>query len=237
MPITAHNGAPPACVDGRARVPVSNCKQRPAARRPASEQSSLAPRDRVGLHRGRWRSMKSRSVSMPQAQDGVAHRSLDQHRRLRPAATRIFTMWIGRPSTSGTANRAAAARTRRRCGAPVAPPASFIFRRTAVSPKMVLMSSRPRPRTSSRFCSNGGQRPSTKSDPGARSRPRHRPPGRGRARSVPGPVRSCRAGFAHDQHAHAENVENTRAWSRAAPRCATGRGAGGRSRPPRIPAW
>ncbi|CKT94820.1 Uncharacterised protein [Mycobacterium tuberculosis] len=37
---------------------------------------------------------------------------------------------------------------------------SLIFRRTAVSPKIARMSSRPMPRTSSRFSSRSGQRPS-----------------------------------------------------------------------------
>ncbi|MCY1238444.1 hypothetical protein D9M72_511820 [compost metagenome] len=86
--------------------------------------------------------------------------------RLRPAATWILTMWIGRPSTSRyceSSGRRSNSPSLRRTNCTTS--LIFIFRRTAVSPKMVLMSSRPRPRTSSRFCSSGGQRPSMKSGP------------------------------------------------------------------------
>ena len=82
---------------------------------------------------------------------------------LRPAATGITTLRIGKPSTSSVGNWNGSRSTSSswpprltRCTI------SFrrILRRTAVSPKMALMSSRPRPRTSSRFCSRAGQRPS-----------------------------------------------------------------------------
>ena len=110
-----------------------------------------------------WRSMNSPSVSMPRSFRMVLRTAASTSTaRLRPAATCSMTLRTGRPSMScvmscsGRRSNLSCAVARTRCTM------SFrrIFRRTEVSPKMVRMSSRPRPRTSSRFCSSCGQWPS-----------------------------------------------------------------------------
>jgi catechol 2,3-dioxygenase-like lactoylglutathione lyase family enzyme len=134
-------------------------------------------------------------VDAAQLQDGVAHRGLEQHRDVAAGRDRdhhladrqaqhVLGRELERQALDFFVQRAA---RRTRCTI------SFrrILRRTAVSPKIALMSSRPRPRTSSRFCSSGGQRPFDHVRRDAREFDRVVGHQAVRARSVPGPARSC----------------------------------------------
>ena len=82
--------------------------------------------------------------------------------RLRPASTAITILRTGTSrisSLSGSYGRRSNSRSIVSLRTRWTISFRRIFRRTAVSPKIALMSSRPMPRTSSRFSSSSGQRP------------------------------------------------------------------------------
>src|SRR5437762_1464272 len=85
--------------------------------------------------------------------------------RLRPAATGMMTLRTVTPSMSShrsaSGRRSPGSRPSGRGFSRCAISLSFIFGRTAVSPKMVRMLSSPRPLTSRKSLSIGGQRPSS----------------------------------------------------------------------------
>jgi Fur family ferric uptake transcriptional regulator len=140
----------------------AHCTKNPCPHRPASVRQALT----ALLHRAAMPLDELLvGVDATQLQDGVAHRGFHQHARCcgRPPPGSPPCA-PARPARPASAARTAAARIRApwsRAAPGARSASSRILRRTAVSPKIARMSSRPIPRTSSRFCSSSGQRPST----------------------------------------------------------------------------
>src|SRR6185369_9569792 len=111
-----------------------------------------------------WRATNSAIESMPRSlRIWLRTAASTSTARLRPAATGMMTL----PTVTPRMSSESAASGRRSVGSRptawrsrCATRRSFIFRRTAVSPKMVRILRSPRPRTSRKSFSIGGQRPS-----------------------------------------------------------------------------